>query len=344
MNKLRYFATLLVGAFLVNACSNDFELTSDWKEIPVVFAILNPSDAYHYVRIEKAFLDPKRNALEVAQIADSLYYPEEAISVFIRQKSTTTLYPLSRVDGNLVGIKRDSGIFAGTPNWLYRISSNDLPGGLREQFEYELIIKRMNGLPDITATTIIPKSFQIVSPNPTNTPPVISFVGKAPTTFRWTHDNNAVFFNVTLTIPYREIDANTGAIIRRDTIVWRPVNNLPAVDGGNSIALVPGYDFYEMLDDEITTPRDGRVRVFGTTVGITVEGGGREIREYLLTAEANSGLTGAEIVQTYTNLSEGFGVFSAKSIKTLSTYRFSEITLDSIRAYSKTRELNFKVQ
>ncbi len=346
MIKLRFFAALLAGAFLLNSCSNDFELTSEWKEIPVVFAILNPSDEFHYVRIEKAFLDPERNALEVAQIADSLYYPEGAISVFIKQKDNAALYPLTRVDGNTVGFVRDTGIFATTPKWLYRFSSNDLPGGLREKTEYQLVIKRSNGQPDITAATIIPQAFQLVSPNPTNTPPVVQFVGKSPTTFRWTHDDNAVFFNVTLNIPYREVDANTGAIILRDTIQWRPVNNMPATDGGggNSLAQVAGYDFYEMLNSEIKTPRDGRIRVFGTTIGVIVEGGGREIREYLLTAEANAGLTGAEIVQTYTNLSEGFGIFSAKNIKNVSTFRVGELTLDSMRIYPKTKELNFKLQ
>jgi hypothetical protein len=348
MNKLRFFIAALLGGVLVfNSCSNDFELTSEWQEIPVVYGILDPTAENQYIRVEKAFLDPENSALQVAKIPDSLYYAEGEISVFIQRKGEPTLYPLTRVDGNSEGIRRDTGIFADSPNWLYKLPTNNLPGGLRDQNTYVLVIKRANGKPDITAETTIPKSFQIQSPNISGTPRVMQFIGNTPTNFRWTHDENAVYFNVTLTIPYLEKDATTGAIIGEpDTIIWRAIDNELASEngGGTTIKFVKGYAFYDMLVREITTPRDGRVRVLGTTVSVKVEGGGREIREFLLTAEANSGITGAELVQTYTNLSEGFGIFSAKNTKIEGDFRFGELTLDSLRSYPDTRLLNFKLQ
>ena len=347
MNKLRILlAAIVAGGLFLNSCSNEFELTSEWKEIPVVYAILNPTDDNHYVRIEKAFLDPETSALQVAQIADSLYYREDEISVFIQKKGESTLYPLTRVDGNLEGVVRDTGVFAHLPNWLYRLRNADLPGGLRDQTTYNLIIKRKDGRPDITAETTIPKSFVLVSPNFSNTPPIIQFVGNTPTNFRWTHDDNGVYFNVTMTIPYLEKDANNGTILANDTIVWRAANNILATENGNgnTIVLINGYDFYNMLDNEIESPRDGRIRVFSTKIGVKVEGGGKEIRDFLLTAEANSGITGAELVQTYSNLSEGYGIFSAKNVKNTVGFRFGELTLDSLKSYPRTRELNFKIQ
>lgn len=346
MKKLyQYLFALVAFGTLVSSCSNDFDLTSPWKEIPVVYAILSPKDEYHYIRVEKAFLDPEKSALVVAQIADSLYYREEDISVFLQKKGETALYPLERVDGNLYGHVRDTGIFANTPNWLYRIKNSNLPGGLKEQSTYLMVIKRKDGRPDITAETTIPKSFQIVAPNTSGTPRVIQFTGDTPTSFRWTHDANAVYFNVTVTLPYRERDAN-GTLIRRDTIVWRAASNELATPGGsgNTQLLINGAAFFQVLVDNIKTPNDGRVRVFGTTISIKVEGGGKEIRDFVLTEEANSGLTGAEIVQTYTNLSEGIGIFTAKNVALEGDFRLGDQTITALLNSPLTRDLNIKIQ
>jgi hypothetical protein len=153
MIQLRSFFAITVLAILLSSCSNDFDLTAPWKDIPVVYAIISPADTAHYIRIEKAFLDPERSALEIAKIADSLYYPENTISVFLQKKGTTTLYPLTRVDGVKEGIVRDSGIFAQSPNWLYKIKPAQLGGGLQAGATYVLIIKRADGKADITANS-----------------------------------------------------------------------------------------------------------------------------------------------------------------------------------------------
>ena len=81
MKKLLLLLPVL--ALILSQCSNDFDVTADWKEIPVVYAFLNPKDSAHYIRVEKAFLDPETSAYTIADIADSLYYPADAIAVFI---------------------------------------------------------------------------------------------------------------------------------------------------------------------------------------------------------------------------------------------------------------------
>ena len=345
MKKLRLlFLALLTGGFLLNSCSNDFELTSPWQEIPVVYAILSAVDDAHFVRIEKAFLDPEVSALKVAQIADSLYYPENAISVYLQKVGSPTQYQLQRVDGNLNGHPRDTGIFANTPNWLYKINATAMGGELVEGATYRLIIKRTDGRPDITAETTIPKGFNLIAPNITGTPPKIQFLGNKPTTFRWTHDVNGVYFNVGLTIPFREV-STTGSVIKYDTLHWNPIANKQADSNGNgsTIAQVLGNDFYAALSKHITTPNDGRSRYFGP-VSIEVEGGGKEIQEFLATAQANAGLTGAEIIQTYSNMSEGYGIFTAKNYRRFDGLRIWQETIDSMRLSPITQNLNFKFQ
>ena len=47
--------TLFLLTFLAS-CDNDLEITSDWKDIPVVYGILNSQDSVNYVKLNKAFL------------------------------------------------------------------------------------------------------------------------------------------------------------------------------------------------------------------------------------------------------------------------------------------------
>lgn len=65
MRKLWILAPLF--GVLLSTCSNEFEIAAPWKSIPVIYAMLSPKDTAHYVRIEKAFLDPTVSALVVAE-------------------------------------------------------------------------------------------------------------------------------------------------------------------------------------------------------------------------------------------------------------------------------------
>ena len=70
--------------------------------------------------------------------------------------------------------------------------------------------------------------------------------------------------------------------------------------------------------------------------------GGREIKEYLETAAANGNLTGAETFPSYTNISEGYGVFTAKNQTIASGLRIDVVTVDSMNMSSITDTLGFR--
>lgn len=77
---------------------------------------------------------------------------------------------------------------------------------------------------------------------------------------------------------------------------------------------------------------------------IMMEGGGREIEEYLITQQANSGITGAEVVTTYTNVmpeGSGFGLVSGKNRFTMLNIRVDPKTIEYMKNDPLTL-LNFK--
>lgn len=331
---------LPVVALLIQACSNDFEVAAPWKEVPVAYAILSPKDTAQYIRVEKAFLDPNVNALEIAQMADSLYYPENAIAVNLERVSNGQRIQLQRVDGNLDGYVRTGGIFATQPNWLYKTKEQIFEGE-----KYRLVIERNDGKPDITAETTIPSEFIMRSPNPADIPPVISFLRDISPTVEWRTDVNGVYFNIQFQIRYRENAAN-GTLIKRDTLYWTPAPNVKRSDqqvAGNLYRgsfTVSTESFYRFLVENIP-PASDRFRFFDG-IDIVMEGGGAEIERYLETAAANSGITGAEVIPTYTNLSEGFGIFTSKNRVILNKVRVSSQTITDMNKQSPERDLNFQ--
>lgn len=343
MKKLLFLLPIL--AILSAACSNEFEVAAPWEEIPVAYGIISPADTAHYIRVEKAFLDPETSAFTVAQIADSLYYPENAISVFLQRVNGGQFYQMQRVDGSQEGYPRKGGIFATQPNWLYKYKFGALDS-LRKGEKYRLVIKRADGKPDITAETTIPRDYIFVDPKPFQDPRFIKFIPDETTNVEWRGDINAEYLNVNFRIRYRE-EYPDGTVVL-DTLDWLAAKNVQRgdqqVSGGLYVGAttISGIGFYQFLKDNIPVEANPPKRYF-LGIDFVLTGGGREIREYLEAAAANSGITGAEVFPTYTNLSEGFGIFTGKNTGILRNITLTTKTIEEVGKNPLTSGLNFQL-
>ena len=108
--------------FFISSCSNDIEVIGVWKDIPVVYGIVDRTADTNYIRIERAFLPPNQSAYEVAQIADSLYFDTNQVEVSMYRigGSDTIFFPTQPFLVELQGqTARDSGIFANVPAYAY---------------------------------------------------------------------------------------------------------------------------------------------------------------------------------------------------------------------------------
>lgn len=343
MKKLLLLCPVL--GLLWSACSNEFDIAAPFKEIPVVYGIISPDDSAHYIRIERAFIDPDASAYVVAKIADSLYYPANAISVFLQRVGNAQRYQLTRVDGNLDGYIRDTGTFARTPNWLYKIKDNQLSGGLTGGATYRLIIERADGKPAITGETTVPDTMMLIRPEPSVfTPRRINIAGSVPIVVEWRCRANAVIFDVYLNIRYREIASNGSQETK--SFRWKAAKNVlrenTVIGGGfyRGRSTFLATDFYNALLQNIE-PSTTLQRYFNG-IDVIVEGAGPEIAAYQESEAVNSGLTGAEVSTSYTNLSEGFGIFTARKSWPFPNFELESKSVDSLNLDPKFRVLNFK--
>jgi hypothetical protein len=312
-----------------SSCDNELELTAPWKDIPVIYGIISPADTAHYVRIEKAYLDPARSALEIARIPDSLYYDQvQAVLVNISNGLRVTL---EEIDGTDDGYPREDGLFATTPNILYKVLAVDanLVSGQR----YRLEVTRSDQLPDVTAETTIVAQPSIVRPQAGER---IRFPSNGVYRVLWSAAEGAAFYEVILMIKYDEYHIPNPLELEHKVETWK----VGGVVTTNELE-IPGIEFYEFLRATLEV-NSSLQRVFNG-IDLQVRAGGTELYEFQRVQLANIGITsaGGDIPQ-YTNLSEGVGIFSSSNRHVRPNLQLHEDSLDSLRSGSITKLLNFQ--
>ena len=198
-----YLILLLLGASAIglSSCSTDFELEAEWKDIPIVYGFLSTQDTAHYLRVEKAFLEPGGNALQIAQVADSLYY-DPAVTIFLEKVVTGDRVELERVDGNLEGYPRLNGPFASAPNILYKVGKEAIQ--LKAEEEIRMVIERGDNKQPVTAQTTVIGDVQLLENLPREP---LNFGGyNAELRIGWEVSPAARLFDLRLIIHYRESD------------------------------------------------------------------------------------------------------------------------------------------
>jgi len=332
MKRLLILACTISLIFGTYSCSNDFDLVDKWKDIPVVYGLLSAADDVHYVRVEKAFLDDNTSAFDIAQIADSLYYDDAAVTLI--RKSNDSRYTMTKVDGNLEGFMRDEGVFANVPNYLYKLQFpvNDslVPGEV-----YQLEINRGDELSLVTAEALILDHVLVKRPQE-GTALGMEFGNQ--TAFQWRFEKeNAIFFDIYIDFYYNEI---AGGVEELKSFRWMVENNISNDDFVPVLTYkFDNESFYSAIANNIPVST-GEVREF-EYMEFGVRAGGQEIYNYIQVNQVNTGITGSQLLPNYTNMSEGYGIFSSTN-SAFNTVFLNAATLDSLENGIFTRNLNFQ--
>ena len=335
MNKINFL--IVAGLLLVTACNKDFSVGADYKDITAVFTLLSQSDTAHYIKITKGYYDEKQDNLLLAQNSDSIYYKN--LEVQIEEISNGTVVkttPLTRVDLNLEGYKKDSGIFAASPNYAYKLKQ-----ALNSSRTYRLRVKNLNTGKEIVGETDIIDSTQLRFQNPfINTQQLNFAVPFELFNFAWNAPANAVFFDITLRFWYEEINTNT----LDTTYQYKDiplVRNVLGSGGGAVTASMKNTDFYLSLFSELGVPPAYISRRVDTP-DLMVLAGGQILKTYIDATTAQGGITYDQIKPNYTNLKgeDVLGIISTRGIRTSKQIPFTKATMDSIKLGFYTKKLN----
>ncbi len=337
--KSLFFLSIIVVLF-GQSCSNDFDLIDQWKNIPVVYGIININDPVHYIRVEKAYVDPKIGAAKLARIPDSLYY--DNIRVVLEKGSTE--YELEKINGEDIGIPKQEGFFANQPNILYKIDAADIPLNGNDKVILKIYDTNADSL--LTqATTHIVGNYDFTVNYPSDP---INFNVDGKTTIAWRaedHEISAKFYDARFVFHISEQkESGSTEYINKD-LVWEfEDKKVRKVSNGTPVSTtqvkVEGLAFYNFLKNHLDASKRLKRQFLG--VDVIVNAGEEAIFKYINIGLANTGITSAQTISTYTNLSNGKGVFSSRyQIKKLNL-GITANTLMQLQESDYTKDLNFQ--
>lgn len=334
MNKNLIF-TLLSTIFIFSACSTDFELEAEWKDIPIVYSFLSVQDTAHYVRVEKAFLEPGGNALEIAQVTDSIYY--QNLTVELENLTTNQTFVMERVDGSGEGYPKEEGIFANEPNVLYKLRASQVPFG--EGDSIRLVLYRGDEVEPATAELAVVGEIEASRFSPPARITTTRF--GSPVQIAWTPDEHARIFDLRFVFNYLErLPGEAG--FSQKSAVWVINRSVTIPDGNNStLTYDAGWEsFYQALATQIPAV-EGAERVF-ESMDLAITGAGEALYQFVRVSRANIGITSAQSTPSYSNVEGGLGIATSRYTTVRQGIVLDREALDSLRTGIYTKNLGFE--
>ena len=306
---------LLLGLFaLFPACETDFEINAPWKDITIVYGLLNQQDTVHYIKINKAFLG-EANALEMALIPDSSQYDTNDIKVTIQQiggAGNYTLYPIFITN-------KEEGVFYNTSQIVYQFTEPNLD----EESDYELTITNTKTGKVVKATTpIINKGVWCnIGCNPSDFPGMkISFYNIGNDIYeslivKWMSVKDGRRHQLTIRFNYDEINLTTLDTTKKSLDwIFSADSRIEYLKGKIGLSKdVNGEDFYKFLASKI--PFDNTVERYAGTLDFIIDVAGEEINTYMEVNEPSTGIVQEK--PEYTNIKndkgeDEIGIFSCR--------------------------------
>ncbi len=325
--KLKFLA-LLSCVSLIFGCDNELVLTDTYKDIPIVYAILSMPSSEQFIRVEKGFIDETTSALQIANNPDSLYYMNASVSILDSESGIE--YPFTMVDGADFNLDRDPGIFATDPNYLYKSDTNFQPETGRE---YTLQIQRAGIDSLVTSTTVMVGQPTITRPSQFGAAS-LDFSYTQNTSLRWLGDENSGLYDIAFDINYRERNVTTGEGFENKTVRWFVRSNYD-----DQTLDLEGIKFFGAMATLLE--EDPNVLRKFVDMDMIAAAGGQEVKEYVRIGQANSGLTSSQDIPSFTNISEGRGIFSSRQEANNFNIPITGKTLDSLINGVFTQHLNF---
>ncbi|MBE0640703.1 MAG: DUF4249 family protein, partial [Bacteroidales bacterium] len=253
MKRIVYLFLMLALGLSFNSCETDFDVTAEWKDIAVVYGLLNPEDSFTYIKVNKVFLG-EGNALVMASNPDSSYYAFDEIEVTMEEYLNGNFTGKTFTFDTLTVHNKDLGTFYAPDQVLY--VSNTYKK-LNPGRTYRLLVRNTRTGKEVSAETPLVSSFSIEKPlyNPNN--PVTGFNGTVPYTAEWYSTPHGKRYELVVRFNYYETVPGSGDTTHK-TIDWvfAPKKSM-GLNGGEKMELkYEGAGFLSYIESNIPVNPD----------------------------------------------------------------------------------------
>jgi hypothetical protein len=318
----RKFAAIAAVVGLLSGCSTEVDLNADWQETTVVYGLLDQTETYHFLRINKSFLGDG-NALDMALVRDSSEYDPSKVDARIDEYVNNILTRTWQLRDTTLLNRDENGDFYYPEYTAYYFVEPALNANARYVLTAE--IGPDGNKKTVTAETELIRDFTISSPlaNIPGAPSQfnVQFISGGEYrdfTVKFTSSVGSKRFNLQLALHYLEF-APSDTVER--ILYWNLGDEKAVADAGGELfeMVISGQNFYTWLASRITSssilndPAITKRQYLG--IDFIVSSAADELNTYM---ELNEPVTG--IVQerpSYTNVVNGIGLFSARYSKTV---------------------------
>lgn len=324
MRKFNYsLLSLLLLFILFNGCSTKVDLYSDYKDITVVYGLLDSDKDTNYVKINRAFMGPWNPSIAIPE--DSCDYPNKLDVKLIEYRSNSMANNFQKqreiiLDTTTIHNK-EVGIFYAPDQLVYftkeKVRSNS------EQFDYRYQLEIDRGDTILTAITDMVGGpsfamYQAALPFNTN-------VESGQVT--WSPCPNASIYEVVIDFNFVEVTYGGDSIPR--CMTWslgsHPTSSLQ-MQGDKFVLSYKTTAFYVGLEsylnkigsfDSNTGNNSLEIKerlIFEPSLNVKIAAGGYELYNFISVNGPSSSIV--QNIPEYTNVNGGYGIFSSRTLLT----------------------------
>ena len=310
MKRLYLLLYLSLLAFL-SSCSTDIDLYSDYKQVPIIYGLLDANADTNFIKITRAFY-VQGDAYQSAVNPDSSNYPGKLDVRIIEYCNGDSVREI--ILDTITIQNKEQGVFYAPKQKMYYTTEPLSMNSIINNYSYKLRV----ALPDrtlVTTTDLVGNGSYDIQSLAVNFSK--EYIGMVPRRFLFCPAINAVFYDVNMSFTFLEQRTPDDDSVPR-TMSWYVGTYMTDLlssnmDGTSYVFFYRPETFYEKLSEFI----GGDTNVVGLKryiddypVEVTISAGGEKLRRYIYENDPTNGFVGGD--NEFALIDNGYGVFSSR--------------------------------
>ncbi len=330
----RYILYIILFVFILLSCDTSLNVNADYKNIPVIFSLLDKNDTIQYVKLNKAFLG-EASVSEMAQVSDSFNYENASVHVlkYYNDKVVAT-YEFVKIDT----IPKDEGYFANDNNIIYVYNGSIIADGENpSDYKYVLDIS-VQGVDNVSSETKLVSDVVVLPPFGSSYLTEIKLYSThyLSPEFKFKTGKNAKYFEYFIEIDYYEKE--NGKYIFKTITHSEGSKNATSLDGGQTFPFtIDGSVFYNFIAEELEATSEDKIFY---SLRYKFLSAGEDLTMYIDLTKPTYGIVQEK--PAFTNIVNGWGLFSSRTSTFSPRKKLDLSSLKYLSTGEEVKDLKFK--
>lgn len=294
--------------FILLSCDTSLNVNADYKNIPVVFSLLDKNDTIQYVKLNKAFLG-EASVSEMAQVSDSLFYNSAVVHVLkYYNDNVVATFNFVKTDT----IHKDDGFFANDKNIIYVYNGN-IVNEDENSADYKFVIEiNIDGLDNVSSETKLVSDVTILPPLGYNSPYtknelILYSADYLSPEYKFESGKNSKYFEYFLEIEYYEKE--NGEYKLKTITHSEGTKSTSSLEGGQTFPFtLNGETFYKFISEKLEPSNENRIFY---SLRYKFLSAGEDLTMYIDLTKPTYGIVQEK--PAFTNIVNGWGLFSSRT-------------------------------